>query len=351
MENRFEGLQRFLSAVCEHPLLRHSPALLAFLKYSDEEQYQEFKKELEDTVPAFANLKDNFSLEAVENLDLKHLKSLTGHFRSRLDKSLHTFAVEAENTLAKSATSYIALKNLSLQLMTDLEKVSQTIGAMTTELSSLATLNATFNESVEEGHWTQLGTVYKDMQKMMEDWGRQTNMSAVLVKEHLFKTFRYSLSECEPALEIIRMRNSASHGYFNAVKTLNDTKESLLEDRDPSTWNLDSIVTASKILPEVLRQNPDLAKHYMLSDKKKPLHKLKLLFGYLNDQMVSELSWLADEKAVRYARNFGNWGNERAEVLAEESRSLTEFLDKLRTLLEQSQKLTTIVQPDTPSSS
>jgi hypothetical protein len=318
-----------MTSVCSHPLLRRSPALLAFLKFEDEQKYQEFKKEIEDSEPVYEAIKNDFTMETADDFHLKHIRSLDGTFKCRVNKDMHTYAVEAENMIAQSATSYSTLHSLSQRLIDEFSQVSLTIDEMATELGNLQALNRDFNDAVIEGKISNLGVFYTDAKKSMEDWSRQINKNSVLVKENLLKTFKHSMAECDSALELIRVRNSASHGYFTAVKSINETKESLLDDKDPSKWGLDQAVTSARISPDILLHNREIAKYLMMPQKRRPLYKLKLIFGYLNDQMIRELTWFADEKVAQYTKTFRYWGNERIEVLNEEARSLDEFMIRL----------------------
>ena len=41
LDSRFDSMQKFLRAVCDHPVLRKSPAVVAFLKSETQEKYNQ----------------------------------------------------------------------------------------------------------------------------------------------------------------------------------------------------------------------------------------------------------------------------------------------------------------------
>lgn len=264
-----------------------------------------------------------------------HLRSLTGEGTSRVNKELHAFAVGAEKMLQNSTECYGRLKGLTLQLSDDLQKTMGTLAEIESQMECLELETGAFSAGLEEGGWELVGQVYSEVRSLTKDWASQLSKSSMLVTEHLFKAFSYSLLECEEAADLVRQRNKASRGYFDAVNALNARKDQLLDGGDPSSWQMDPAVTSLKIEPAILLENRDIAKHFMLPQDREPLHKLKLVFGYLNQQMVTELSRLCEARARRYCRAFGNWSTECLEVGHEQSRSLSAFTHSLRALLDQ----------------
>jgi len=333
LEGRFDGLQKFLNSVFEHPALRRSPALIGFLKFEDQNRFEEFKNEIDSTDPPFSFIPNYFSLESFEHFSASSLRSVNGVFRSRLSKDLHQYSVQSENMLNNSEECYSNLKKLSLELCTDLEKVATTLKSMAEELEELELINKNFNDSVDEGKWTDLSTLYKDLNERVDCWSLQMQKTSVLVKEHLFKTFKYSRTECEAAVDLLKVRNECGQAYFGVLKHLSEKKEKLLNTNDPSQWKLDPKVTQEKIAPEDLIKNKDIAKHFMMPEKREALNQMKLTLGYLNDMMVKEMTWLGNSKAIRYAKSIGNMNTERVEILDEERRASDAILDRIKSQL------------------
>ena len=177
----------------------------------------------------------------------------------------------------------------------------------------------------------ELGKVFADMNDSLEQWFHQTNNNAILTREQLFKSFKYARKECDAGLEVLRTRNIAGQGYFAAVRTINEQKDKLITNNDPSKWDLD--FSASKFKPNELLNDPKVVKHLMLSSKKEGINKMRSVFGYFNDLMISELTTLGRTQALRLARGLGNWSTERVEIIDSEKRSLETLQTKLRQLI------------------
>ena len=333
LESRFDGLQKFLNTIAEHPELLRSPALVGFLKLIDSTQFQEFKNEIDATLPPFDFIPKHLSLEAFEGFSSKCLRSISGVCRVRLNKDLHQYSVQAENMLNASEESYDRLKKLSLELCKGLEKVSCTLASMAEEIRELETINRNFNETVDEGKWSDVGSLYNDLNERINCWGHQIEKTSLIVKEHLFKTFKYSRKECEAAIQMINIRNECGQAYFGAVKHLSEEKDLLLDKKDPSKWRLDPKVSNEKIAPEDLLKNRNLAKHFMMPEKREALNQMRLTFGFLNELMVKEMTWLGGYKAMRYAKSIGNMNTERIEILDEERRASHVILERIKSQL------------------
>ena len=326
-------MQKFLRAVCDHPVLRKSPAVVAFLKSETQDKYNQARPAIDSQVPSYVFLTSNFSFEPFQNFKLDSLKTPTGEAKSRVSKNVHRYSVETERMLKSSEASYSRLKTLSLELISNLEKTGTTLAQITEEVKNLEEINAAYNTNVPEGKWTELGKVFTDMRGSLEQWHQQTVNNANLTREQLFKSFKYARKECEAGLEVLRTRNIAGQGYFAAVESINDQKEKLLASKDPSKWDLD--FSASKFKPNELLNNREVVKHLMLSSKKETVNKMRSVLGYFNDLMVSELSTLGRTQALRLARGLGNWSTERVEIIDSEKRSLEALQAKLRQVIPQ----------------
>lgn len=329
LENRQDTLQRFLTSVCAHRVLGSSPALAAFLTASTLAEFDLQKAAVESNAAKHSFLTANFTLSGFKDFKLEAIPSESGEVRARLGLSLHRFSVESEKMFRGSEAVYNRLKEVCTELAESMDKSTGLLKQVEEEVNKLKTINEEFNMQVTESKWTDYGDVLSDMSNSMKMWSLQMANNSLLVKEHLFKAFKYARKECEAGLEVLRTRNIAGQGYFQAIRGLNETKDALLKG-EPGRWDLDPVATAAKIRPESLLQNPIVAKHLMMPAARESVKNMGIAFGYLNDLMVSEVDELGRAQAVRLARGLGNWSTERAEVLESEQRSLKALMAKLR---------------------
>ena len=117
LDSRFDSMQKFLRAVCDHPILRKSPAVVAFLKSETQDKYNQAKTVIDNQVPPYLFLTSNYSLEPFENFRLDSLRTPTGEASSRISRNIHKYSVETEKMLKSSEVSYSRLKSLSLELI------------------------------------------------------------------------------------------------------------------------------------------------------------------------------------------------------------------------------------------
>lgn len=133
------------------------------------------------------------------------------------------------------------------------------------------------------------------------------------MKDHLLSTFDYSLREYESMLELIKTRNSAGQEYYNAAQHLDAYKDKLLTLNDPTKWEID--FKEIKIRPDELAKNKMIAKSLMLPQQNLVMNEMKLIFGYFNSMMVSELTNLSNSRAKRYIRSLNNFCSEQVEIM------------------------------------
>lgn len=326
VEQRLDSLQRFLSAVVEHPVLSKSPVLGAFLT---EEKLDSVRDQFDSQYLQMKHgfLSTNFSMDAIENFDIKDLLTETGTLKSSIGLKYHKFSIETEEMLKTSEGVYSRLKPLCLELSDSMGRSAEILQRITAELNIAIEANSKFNKNVHQGQWADLGLVLKDFSSSFEQWAHQMSNNALLSKEQLYKTFKYARKEYEASIKVIEMRNAAGQGYFSAIRSLNEIKDRMLAG-DPSKWDLD--FTAAKIAPEELKKNPVVAKHLLMPGKRELVHKMRLAFGYFNELMVKEISDLGRNQAVKFARALGNFSAERGEVIDVERKSLDSLQEKLR---------------------
>lgn len=136
-----------------------------------------------------------------------------------------------------------------------------------------------------------------------------------IVKEHLQSTFDYSLREYECVHELIKTRNEAGQEYYKAAQHLDAYKDKLLTINDPTKWEIN--FQEVQIRPDELVKNKMIAKSLMLPHQNVTMNEMKVIFGYFNSMMVSELNNLSNSRAKRYIRSLNNFCSEQVEIVEE----------------------------------
>lgn len=134
-----------------------------------------------------------------------------------------------------------------------------------------------------------------------------------IVKDHLLNTFDYSLREYECMHELIKTRNEAGQEYYKATQNLDAYKDKLLTMNDPTKWEIN--FQEINIRPEELVKNKMIAKSLMLPQQNVIMNEMKMIFGYFNSMMVSELTNLSNTRATRYIRSLNTFCSEEVEIV------------------------------------
>jgi len=320
LASRQDTLQKFLNSVMEHPILKKSPALQAFLTLPTE-KFNEVRGQIDDKHSPFSISDANFSHNGFANFDYKAIPTEDGVFRSTVNQDMHGYSVAAEELLKCQNDIFSKIKVLALQLEDEFTKASTTITSLAKEYKNLHDCTLDFSKkSILASSYEPLAKIFESNSNSLNEWSSQVLKNKDLISEYIYKDAKYSRKECDAALELVKERNIAGQGYFNAVRTLNDAKERLLTAGDPSKWDMSP--SASHVPPELLLQNRLVAKLHMIPSYRDSLEKMRQLFGFYNQSLVNEFCRLGRVRTQREAIRVGNWCAERIELMENENRCL-----------------------------
>lgn len=106
------------------------------------------------------------------------------------------------------------------------------------------------------------------------------------MRENFAKFFTYHTHEGDPLRELIKKRFSIKENYVKAEIKLSDKKERLFKAQDFKKWELnkDGLDKLSE-----LKQNIELAKHYMLPKETSQVEERRHLLNYYSNQVKSQV--------------------------------------------------------------
>ena len=96
LDKRFETLQKFVNAVCEHEELKSSIYFSAFIKFQDHKQFTQMREQFDKAYSVTSSLKENYSKKLFEGprpVKLSDFKTKEGLVRSRITKSLREYSI------------------------------------------------------------------------------------------------------------------------------------------------------------------------------------------------------------------------------------------------------------------
>lgn len=316
LDKRFETLQKFVTAVCEHEELKSSIYFSAFIKFADHKQFTQMREEFDKAYSVTSCLKDNYSKKLFEGpkpVRLSDFKSKEGLVRSRITKDLREYSIQSEDLQKNCIPVYSALKDLCNELSVDINKTSDTIIRVCDQLNQLSLIHKRFNDNVQEGKWDLMQKLYDIMSHNLQKWSTILRKNSTVVQEHLMKTFKYSKKEYESVTDLIRTRNQAGQEYYKTSQVLEAQKEKMLQSNDPNQWGIN--FEQVKMTPEEVSKNKLIAKNLMLPVQNQVMNEMKNIFGYFNHMMVKELSYLANARSKRYIRALSNLCAEEVDML------------------------------------
>ena len=316
LNKRIETLEKFLSEICEHGELRSSIYFSSFLKIADEKVWTAQKEKMDKSVSKISSLKENFSkkmFEGSNGIKLEHFKTITGEVRSRISKDLRDYAVQTDNLLKVTYPLYENIEVLCQELSTDIEKACSTVNKLCEQIHSLSGIHRKFNDVVKEGKWTLMEQLYSILNNSLSNWGRYMKKSSESVSNHILSTFQYTMKEYDSIYELIATRNHAGQEYYKAAQALEAYKDKLLDSGDLVKWEIP--FEELRMSPDDVLKNRLVAKYLMLPSQNKVLNEMKTIFGYFNNAMVREITYVSHSRAKRYIRSLGVFCSEQVEGL------------------------------------
>jgi PX domain len=314
LKRRQDTLQQFLDSVSDHEELRSSTAFSSFVKF-DGETFMIQKESLDKMAGKASKLVSGFSrkyFEGSERLRVADLNVKLGEVRCRIDHPTNKYAEYSEKLTKTVHDNYIKLRGLTEELVKDFDKTADTLSRMSQHLVAMSKIHQEFNESFAEGKWETVRKIYDSLGTAFGKWGESFKKSTKILQTNIIRSIKYSRKEYDVLEAYLQYRHDASNETYLAAQSLESRKESLFASGDTSKWELQ--LTNSQELPQGWAKNKQLAKASMLPEATSNLKEMRLFYGYINQAMIEQSSWLAKSRAKRYIGCIQGFCSELAEL-------------------------------------
>ena len=302
ISKRVGVLQKFITEIVTHPLLRNSQILYDFLSIKD-------KKE-------FSNKKEVYNSLSIPN-KIEEMKTLNGEIN-----------VEINNE--KSAIIEKIKKNSenNEELMKKLSKEYKTLNTQIFDVSlKMKDIAGIWDELYKKGNQNLEGEkilgIYDVMGKIMEDWAKMEEIQINLINKKIREYFRYIRNEYKCIKDYCNIYENSKNQYIKAHIKLIDIKEDYFENEDIEKWGLNQEELNNKML---FLRNKELAFSKMLPEETNKVNDYKNLYGGYLNSFINEYQKIQNFNKIRHKENTLIFIKEMIENLADFHLSLTNLI-------------------------
>lgn len=129
-----------------------------------------------------------------------------------------------------------------------------------------------------------------------------------MIESYFHKTFSYSVKEIEAFndvdihgdIQLLKLRTQAGQEYFRSWIDLSNRKDKLFSGGDPTKWEIDFKEVG--LSPNDVLKNKEIARTLMLPEASAGIKNMQKVFGYLNQQMLTQSEFLGKKRSKRYVR-------------------------------------------------
>ncbi len=179
LRKRMYYLQEFLNSVCQHPELRASPYLEAFLTIVKESDFEKAKKEFDKIVNpnhiingGGINRKMFFAKNPIK---VDHLVTLSGNAECKINADLKHHFSEFGKAIKQLIPEYSKAKDIAKQLTHSLEQARQLSEKLAESVSTIQNITTKYNEQLGKMHpmrWNALEGMYGSLAETLRNQSR-----------------------------------------------------------------------------------------------------------------------------------------------------------------------------------
>ena len=306
INKRIGILQKFITEISIHPLLRNSQIFFDFISIKDEKEFYNKK-----------NIYNKLTLPT----KVEDIKTLNGEINITVNNENDGFAdkikkiSENNEELIKKLTKEYKLLNIQIQ---EVISKMKNITHIWDELYKIGNQNL-------EGE-TILG-IYDVMAKLMDDWAKMQEKQINLINKKIREYFRYIRYEYKCIKDYYNIYEGEKNKFIRAQIKLVDTKENLFENEDIDNWGLDPLENPLETQDKlVLLKNKDFAMSKMLPEETKKVNEYRKRYGCYLNSLINEYKQIQDTNKNRHKENITLFIKEMIENLTSFHVSLTNLI-------------------------
>ena len=305
---RIRTLEKFITEIAIHPLLRNSQIFYDFISLRDEKDFLRKKDEYN---------KINLPKKAED------IKTLTGEINISINYDKEQYAEKIKKTsesnellMKKIIKEY---KYLNVQLQNVITKINK-INDMWKEFYQ--TSNKNFEGEVIPG-------IYNSFTIFMDDWAKLYKAQINLINVNIREYYRYIRNEYHSIREYYTVYDIAKNNFKKMDHKLTETKERLFEEKKIDDWGLDKEDLENKIL---LFRDKELSMEKMLPEETKKVKDKKMMYGSLLNSLIDEYDHIQNLNSKRHKENSISFIKDMSNAIIEFHVSLNGIIGYIDTL-------------------
>lgn len=251
VNKRMAFLQNFLNFIINHPELKSSPALFAFLKIKDANHFNTRKKDLLAHKNKQTNFRENYFhkgkklFEGPDGIKLTDFKSLSTKIDSVVNTKYKDMASAMGELILESQPIYSRLKSSCQKLMHELDIACNTCWQISEGYKELKGSIEKFNKKSPLIQFPQLETLYSETSIGFTQWGNSLSKRIKVVQDQMIRPLKFAKHEWTSLKNLCELRKNIAYDYLNGWKDLEARKKKLWENGNVSKWDLE---------PQVLKE-------------------------------------------------------------------------------------------------
>ena len=320
VNKRMAFLQNFMNFIINHPELKSSPALYAFLKIKDASHFNTRKKDISNHKNKQSSFRENYfhkgkkQFEGADGLKITDFKSLSTDVTSVVNTKYKDMASAMGELILECQPIYTRIKANCKKLMHELDLACNTCWSISNEFKQAKSSIEKFNKkSVNIVAFPQLEVLYNETSIAFTQWGNTLSKRVKVIQDYMIRPMKFSKHEWTSLKNLCELRKNVAYDYLNGWKDLETRKKKLWEGGNVNKWDLD---------PQVLKEFPvDTLKNDKVQSKRQILHEdtrtlknLQNVFGYINTKIVQEFENMFWHKVQRNTKSTIEFAHKYADL-------------------------------------
>ena len=280
---RIRVLQKFMTEISVHPLLKHSQIFYEFITIKEDKDFIKKKDEYS---------KINFPKKAEDIKTLSGELNITINYdKEQYAEKIKQIAETNEDMMKRLIKEY---KYLNKQLQDVVLKIQK--------------INKIWEEFYQKSYRNYEGEiiqgVYQSFSNFMNDWTKLYQSQINLINVKIREYFRYMKNEYHTIKDFYILYDNAKNTYKKSNHKLMETKERLFEEKKIDEWGLDKEDLENKIL---LFRDKDLSMEKMLPEETQKVKDKKMMYGTYLNSLIDEYDHIKNLNGKRHKDNALNF--------------------------------------------